>query len=756
MVESITSTTNNSTTVLPSQKKTYAEKIAKDFQWAKDSINAIISNTNFTRSDYDEMAKLRRAREGNLIMEDYTYILNPLNSKDNKYKKYPAKLKNYPLIGPVIDLLLGELSNRPKIEQVVATDSDITNKKKEALNIAIEKGLQQQFINELNAAGEDTGIPSKEVDLQKIIENINETFDDKLAIQGQDALDYLYYDLELDEKYQQLFNDYLTVGRWFTFKEIKYNDVRLEVVPAEDVSFSNNNVNFVEDMDWIVQKLKWTKNQIIDNLYEELDEKDLEDLESDINFNQVILGTGDLNKGENSSVNSLYYYPEAYRVQWTAYKKVGILTYQNLLGEPISMEVDDTYKLDIEKGDISIKWLWLNEKWEGLRIGNKFYKVRPLIAQRNELNNLSACKLGFNGKVALTKTNEISSIVKTGYTFQVLFNIYHFQHEMIMNKNKDKIVFMPLELIPDGQGWTEDKFMYTANALSYAFIDTSKPGALAALQGIKVIDLSLAQYASEMYNLLQEVKAEFWDAIGMNRQRFGDVKASDGKGNTEQAIFRSAIVNETLFGAFDRYKEKEAQALIDYSKLAWVEGKKGTFRNSEGVVKTLDIVGYDYCNTEFGVFCKNSSKEIEKAKTYKNLSLSLLQNEGNHAAIAEILDTDNYSKIKSISAKYDKIKRDFAERQQAANEKAAADTIASNNKIADDKNQTEIYKADSAYQMGIEVANIQNDNKAETNDKEKLDLTKELKEKDLAFKKTQHEDKMKLENKKLTDKTTTK
>src|SRR5690606_39712207 len=104
-------------------------------------------------------------------------------------------------------------------------------------------------------------------------------------------------------------------------------------------------------------------------------------------------------------------------------------------------------------------------------------------------------------------------------------------------------------------GSNEENFFYYANANSMMFIDETSPTASLALQGIKVLDMSLANYARDMIEIMTTIKNEWWEKIGMNRQRFGDVKASDGKGNTEQAIFRSSVISENLSRRFEKLEE---------------------------------------------------------------------------------------------------------------------------------------------------------------------------------------------------------
>ncbi len=742
--------------IMPNQAVSYASKIANDFEWAKGTIDAIINSFGYNNDDNDVYEKLARVRDGKLIEQDYAHVLNPFNTANENYKRFPAKIRNYPLVGPVCDLLLGELGDRPRIEQVIAVNSDVTNEKKEKINIAIEVGLKQQFINKLNSLGIDTGVESKQVDIQQIISQINETFDDKLSIQGQEALDFLYYDLDLDDKYAEAFDDFLTWGECYTYKDINFDNVEHEVVSPRDFRYSNNNVKFVEECDYVRRKVKFTKSQYIKKFYNELTEKEVKDSDAIHIDNPFIThalpfrgriesnGTSD-NEGKDNFNDSNYLH--GYHVAWQALKREGKLTYiDKETGQITETTVNDTYKFDKKAGDIDIKWYWITEWWEGYRMGEssdntgvRYHKIRPVPAQRNVLNECATNKGPYNGIVRQNRTKEITSICNTGYTFQVLFNTYHFQHEKIMNKNKDKIVMFPLGLIPTNAGWDEDRFMYTATNLSFAFYNDKAPGAAAQLQGIKVLDLGLSEYAAKMYEVIQQIKAEFWDAIGMNRQRFGDIMTSDGKGNTEQAIVRSAIVSQELFRKFDKFKEKEANGLIDLSRLAWINGKRGAYLNSDGTLKTLEVIGWEHSLTEYGVFAKNSAKEYRKVNESRALALPILQNDGKLSTVLEMQNTDNFSKIQNIVNKAEKAREDYEKYVKEQELKQVEAQIAAKDKEQAIKSEDARYIADMNYQAAVDSATIRSEDSGEDGlEREKFNKDNEFKSK-----------KLELENKKI-------
>ena len=67
--------------------------------------------------------------------QDYKYVLKPYGkTREN----FPSKLRNYPIIKPIVDLLLGEKSKRPLNYSVVVKNADSVSLKEEAKKKGIE------------------------------------------------------------------------------------------------------------------------------------------------------------------------------------------------------------------------------------------------------------------------------------------------------------------------------------------------------------------------------------------------------------------------------------------------------------------------------------------------------------------------------------------------------------------------------------------------------------------------------------------
>ncbi len=710
--------------VLPRQKLSTKEKEDRNKTtgktWGEDNIDYFIDEISVT--EREEILSNYRLVEGVLNEEDYNYILNPYNTTIDRYKRFGATLRNFDIITPVLKLHAGEFSQRFKNFQVLESNNAEDNAYKQNLNNLITDFYNQDVINNLNALGIDTGQETEQQDeLDAQINSFNNDYDANRIISGQEVLEFIYYDQDLDDKQQDGYMDWIIAGRTISYKGIFHDDLDYEVVPPWQFTFPINlRSNFIEDSPWCVRRQIMTSNQILDRWHDKLGEDQVEWLEEEGRRDGFTHARGYVNLPSqwisnredyaNHSILQEIHGIEVYHVQWRTFRKVGLLTTINDLDQPEEIEVDDNYKLDKEAGDVSIEWDWQSQVYEGWRLGheytNIYVDVRPLPYNRMELNNSSTQKLSYNGRVNKTVTGAIQSLVTAGRPYQLLYNVAHYQFEKVLNKNKSKMTVLPQGLIPKGvNGWDEEKMMYYADASGYLIVDETSPTAGLALQGLKTIDMDLSNFIKESYNILNLIKQEFWEVIGMNRQRYGDTKASDGKAVTEQAIFRSAIISDELNRKFEKFQEKDYAGLLDLSKLAYLEGKKGKYINSQGREAFLELNADDAIHkldSDYNIHVKNSRRESENIQMAKEYGFSLGQN-GDAMTMLELISSSNFTKTKGIIAKLDAAKK---KQEQAATESAQASSEAieqSKAATAQAKNDTEIYKADKEYEKAIDV-----------------------------------------------------
>lgn len=713
--------------VLPQQKISKAEKNDK---WFQDNITYRIDQSNYWSSDRWEIIHLYKAASGILDKSAYKSVLNPYNTEGENLSNFPAEMRNMDIISPILNSYLGERANKPFNFNCIVSNPDSPNKVKDSQDNAFMAALAQHYVNGLNQSGVQTGVDSKEVPaFQKIADNYQVDNSDKRALFGQEALDYLKHDLQLRDKYQENFYDWLVTGRCYTYKDVFKDDVFHEVCPPLEMWHGTTRTGFIEDCDWVIRRSRYNLSQVIDRFHEVLTPAEIDTLETkfrtgagsstvNLSFNTI---TPSIDKAANVSYSTTGNLNadlvDVWHIVWKGYKKIGILKYRDELGQEQETEVSEEYELDESNNDISLEWLYNSCVYEGYRIDNDMYKYcRELQVQRNQLSNASIVKLPYNGRVGYNERGTVKSIVKQCLDYQALYNIYHFRRALTLARNKDKLMIMPIGLIPDEFGNDANgmaKYLHFAETTGFAFFDEQKQGAAQVLQAIKSVDLSLGNYIAEMTQVIQGIKDELWDAVGMNRQRYGDVNSSDGKGTTEQAIFRSAVITRELNRRFEKFQESDIQGLIDYSKVAWINGKKGMYINSEGRKAFLEVNPDEHLDTDYGIFAVDSQEEEDKLNKAKDYAFGWAQKSSNSVdVVLEILDSNNMSSLKAKAKKAEQVEKEYQDsiRQQEAQN---AQTL------QDKKDATEKAKLDNNIQVAtieahssLAVANMRNNSQS--------------------------------------------
>ncbi len=662
----------------PLQSISYSDKIKDDNKWGKQNIEYGITASNFGvgtggANSHTEIINWYKAYNNKIDESTFAYMTNPLNSKKKEYKAFPAKIRPYNILRPNIDLLIGEWSKRPFKFDVINLDSDdVFNSFQEAQYDKFKKNLTQRFVNTLNSFQVDTGMPTQEIpDPKTLLTDLNTNYRDLKAIKGYKSLKTLQFELGLKEQYKVYFKDWLIAGQVRSLKFPKFSEIEYQRLSPVDVSYdkSINNRN-LEDGEWACVRFRPGLSEVIDMFYDELQEKHLKKLEEDENTYKNRLW---INLGGNSSENSdrankvnLYYYC------WKSRKKIGILTYVNIQTlEVETMEVDESFKPNKDEGE-SVEWYWVNEVWEGWRINDELYVgIQPCISQRNELNNLSECKLPINGRnYSDTETDNIS-LIGLGMPYQIMYIILMYRIELAIAKSKGKIVVMDQNAIPDGAEEGEEKFLYYAEALGYMLIDRSQDGVDRNFNQYQELNMDQYESIGQLINLANFFKSQFDELLGITRSRKGQNTSSDGLGVTEQAIFRSTVMSDVIFSDFDEWVQSELQGLLDTTRYAWIDGKKSYYQNDDGRLELFSLEADEATNLSCGVYVDSLGQTNDKLNSLKEQINAFAQRKDvKMSTIADIIFSDSYAEITAKLKQAEAIEMKMAQ-QQAANEQEA-------------------------------------------------------------------------------------
>lgn len=723
--------------VLPQQKLSRAEKLVRFNGVGKNNIEETadyyISTCSWSKLT-EEILSLYKAVEGYLDQADYKLLQNPYGkaTKDGAPPKFNATLQNYNILKGIVNLLMGEFGRRAHDYTVASINPSDEMTFKQGLDILIKDYNAQRIVNELNKSGINTGQSTKEVpaDIEEYLTEYKQTFDETRLISGQEILDFIRYNCDLDAKFLDAYYDWIITGSTYTFKTVNHDDVYYEIVPPHEIFVPNEkHSRLVEDASYVVRRQIMPVFKVVDffrgRMEDELVDALEDQLHNGLNLNfanvqmvgrqgAIILPTQYVSANDNTGTLLHNNGIEVFHVEYDTWRKYGVLTYTDpFLGEQ-EMEVGEDYKLNKEQGDIKIKWQWEKEKYSVWRVLDFYLDEGPLKTNRADLNQEGLQKSSYNGIRERSIDGSIQSIVKEGLPFQRIVNVLHFQTEKLINKNKDKLLVMPYGMINRKNGMDTKETMYHADATSILWVDETAPGAQYAAQMIKSVDMSMGNYIKDVIGLIQFIKQEYWDAIGMNAQRYADVGANAGKAVTEQAIVRSAIITYELTRQFEFLIQKDYTGLLDLSKQAYINGKKAKYVRSDSSISWLQMNqdgAIYHSESSYNVFVVDSSISTEALQHMQQQGLNLIQNGGDMSVIGKLWSTKSIPKLTKILEKLEDNKKQYEQLVAKNQSDAAMQLQQAKNENDQAERDIEIYKSDNL----LEGVKYTADSKAESN-----------------------------------------
>ena len=719
---------------IPQQRLPLSKKTEK---WRKECIDAFINISKFGLSERrGNLKALYDYYNGEVDETDYRYVIKPYGkSREN----FPSKLRNYPIIKPIIDLLLGEKSKRPLNYTVTVKNADSVSLKQQAKTQQIRKAVESMFLQEI---AEPKDLQTQQIQEQQpmlpkeVAEQFERTYVDDRAIKGQAAINYIMYEQEMYDKFQKQFFHFLVSGETYSHKGVRRSEPFYDVVNPIDIDFDKDpDVEFVEDGDWAIVRRYSHAATVIDHFGDFLTEQPclkLEDPKHQSVDTYLLYRAEAAGSGDNVYRNRLV---EVVTVYWKSRKRIGFVSYEdNQTGMVEEFEVEEGYRLSAEMKEMGakIKYEWVNEVWEGTKIDGRFYvKMSPVANQRTSIDNPSTCKLPINGfKYSDINSNNIS-LVSLGIPFQINYNIFKYRMELAIARSKDIIAQFDINMIP--KKWDLDKFMYYVEGTGIAWVDYNKEGIQLSPQHQSVLDMSIKTI--EQYVLLLETTMQEWEKIsGVNRQRQGTIGAYEGKGSSQQAIVQSSHITEDLFRKFARFEQRELQGMLDYSKEAWISGKKSMYVMPDTTMQYLDLDSLGHMETEYGIFVSDAGRDQENLRQARELSQAMIQNGMPASAVLDLMDTENFSGIKDKLKKAEAARAQLEQAQQQAQQQQAQQAM----QMEQMKMQADAQEKDRDRRKDIEIALINAEAKDQTNrlniDLQKIMMDNEIKQKDLDLK----------------------
>lgn len=687
--------------IFPDQFKTDKEK--QDESWVKNTMDYF---ANKAYAEYvknrDTFVKNYDLMKGILRMEDF-YQEPQVKSFTEILEsdlELPAYVKHYSIITTPINELVGEISKRPDTFRVKAFDDESQS---EELQYRTEL-LQQFVINKVKqkiaekAAIEGTELSEEEMQ-QLTAEELKNKLDDYTSVAekwSNHVLTCQKVEFNIKEKSEDTFRDLLISAREFyhLYEDNSKLGFNVEVANTKNTwflttpdrkwisdptgraqgAYAAGTVQVMELSEIIESIPDLTKDEI-DHLRSSLQDYGLINVrESNLGnpnadngidsvqydtFDPLVLQTRMIIESEmkenndglkdflglTSNVSSFGYKYVVVRCYWISKKKIGKLIYTDEMGNEQSVLVDENYKSKTIPTQISLEWGWINQWYQGIKVGPDIYNIKPF-------KLLNYCPI--IGTTYEVKNTEAKSLVDLMKPFQILYNVCMNQLYKLLEKEVGKVYLTSIRHIPvpkDGDAQDAlDMWEMEARNRGVIFIDDSPENLKAPsnFNQFRDIDLTRTQEIKSRYELAAQLKNECWELIGMSRQRMGSVSASESATGTNTAIAQSYSQTEPLFVAHEYVLGQLYQAIIDAA--LYVESSKPqstlSYITNEGESAFVQVNGSDLKFRDIKVFLTNRPEDTQMFNELRQLSQAIIQNGGTIYDIVELYTTKSMRQMK--------------------------------------------------------------------------------------------------------------
>ena len=693
----------------PKQRVSAAEKDKP--AWYQNCIDYVI-DAGLSFNDRTDTERKLQILHGNIPDEFYKKTLNPYNAENEKYKRFPATMRNYDIMSDIIRRYVSEYFKGIHEFIVGANNPEIVLKKniklKEKIAIMAQQAFKQEFEKrwaEMQQQAQQQGTPVEQLnpqeampDPEQFLKDFEDNYIDDESKQGQDLLDYIRSITEDTLIYLSAFFNYCSLGECYTYSDIRGNTIHKENIPVLEAYPIPNSNFFIEDHDMFAHRMLMSYNQIIDMFDEVLSKEDREFLDryysttnasnthTQFLYSQYFeafpaacekFGEKERELFRNESVqiaadnNNLF---EVWHVVWRGEARQGILTYVNEMGFTTTRVVEEDYQLNPEAGDINIDWAYEPQVYEGYRIGTRWtgvypIKARPIAYQRNG-------KLPYNGIMEVLPMFGKFSIIKLITPFQIMRNIISYHREMVIAKNKMLILLLPESLIA---GDEEDK-IYKMAADGTLVVNDEEDNTGQKMAQVRLLNANLGDYINQLSQLIEQIKMDARELVDMNMQRYGEIAQSAGSTTTQEAIARSSMGSVIIVAMFDEMRKHDYQRDLDFGKLAYADGLQTTFFDDKHNRRYLSLDVNSYIMSEYGILVKNEQKELDKINQLRQWAFSAAQNGDLDMAIAAITG-ENVTQIKATVEKFMEIKRKHETDMQQAEQMLKQEEL--QNKLAE-------------------------------------------------------------------------
>jgi len=709
----------------------------KTDEWCNSVVDAIVSymsyqNSSFKNNRHADITNYN-IYNGNLHADDFKYITEQYGMA------YPARLVNYPIIQPKIDLLVGEELRRPTDLKVATVNKEAVLRKEDkkvglimrSILDSVHKEFEEKEGFKIEMDGDSIPLP-EDIDLY-----MRYNYKEMVEETAQDGLEYLVNRYNYKDLFKEGFRDLLVTGKEFYKVDIIDRDPQVRRIDPRAIVYDiGMNSDYLDDATWVGEERWLSLNEIVDEYRDELDDEDV-----NLIAEMSRVYSHDQLANYNSNIDWVNMYEDSenrIRVitcEWKSVRSLRFKISENKYdpSRPFKKLVDDDYKP--RKNEV-IETRYVDDIWEATKIGGRILvRAQRRPNQVRSVDDAGSTSLSYIGVVRNNTTGRSLSMVDLLKNVQMLYNIVMYHIELAMARSGGKAVVYDTSQLPTNLGMDMQTVLYHLKTDGIIPINSKEEGGqMANFNQFQQIDFTLSQSVQQLINLKLMLEQTAGNISGVSPQREGAVGQYEYVGNVQRSVVQSATITESWFYSHIQCKKRIYERLCNLMKLSWAGGKKAAVILGDGAYKFLNVMP-DIALQDFGVHVGDSGKDDAMRQAVQQLSQAALQSgQISLLDVIKVMKADTMTEAEHVLERgMDEMKKqmEVAKQQEQEMLKAQAEA-AMQEKQADAQikqldNETSIKVAEIGAQARVQVAEIASDDKRDIADmKERVAMDKEV------------------------------
>ena len=646
----------------------------KDIKWCEKMIDYIVgfladSSGSLTIGRYKDIRNYNMYN-GQIHLNDYTYLTEQYGTT------YPARLVNYPIIQPKVDLLLGEELRRPLDSKVSTVNKEAVVRKEDyKVMLEMNKLLRDVHQEIKEETGFDIEMEGEQLEIPEDIDKyMRYNYKEAIEEAAQDGLEYLVQNQGLKEVFKNGFRDLLVTAKEFYKCEIVNGDPKARRVDPRSIVYDvNDESEFIEDAQWIGEERWLTPNEILDEYRLYLSQEDVAkivDISQVGNYEQV-------NKYNTNMFNWLEWEKgSGVRVrviscEWKALRSVKYKLSPNKHNpdEPFRKLLPENYKV---KSKDQIETVYIDDVWEGTKIGGQVViKCQRRPNQVRSIDDAGKTALSYVGCVRNNQSGTPVSLVDVMRNIQMLYNIVMYHIELTLARAGGKSVVYDVSQMPANIGMDMQTVLYHIKNDGIIPINSRDDGGqTASFNQFQQVDFTLSNSVQQLINLKLMLEETAGQMSGVTRQREGAVGQYEYVGNVQRSVVQSATITESWFHIHNEVKKSVLERLCNLMKLAWKDGKKAATIMGDGSYSIINIMP-EISLQDFGIYVGDSGKDDSMKQYIQELSQAALQSGSiGLLDVIKVLKADTFTEAETVLEQGMDAMRKMQEMEQQAQAQA--------------------------------------------------------------------------------------